>query len=86
MTLFQSHCQQSSRSRRIEKKEAETKNGAARAPFFLLARDVQDAQVPRRPWMAESGPGEMGVPLRGDAWRLSVMGQVLRTAADSFDL
>jgi len=26
---------------------------------WLMARDVQDARVPRRPWMAESGPGEI---------------------------
>jgi hypothetical protein len=24
-----------------------------------MALDVQDAQVPQRPWMAESGPGEI---------------------------
>ncbi len=28
----------------------------------FLARDVQDAQVPRRPWMAGSGPGEIPSP------------------------
>ncbi len=32
--------------------------------FRILARDVQDARVPRRPWMAASGPGENRTPDR----------------------
>jgi hypothetical protein len=30
-----------------------------------MARDVRDARVPRRPWMAESGPDRMGLPAVG---------------------
>ena len=48
-----------------------------------LARDVPDAQVPRRPWMAESGPDRMaGRYAARLSSRFALLGTNFRPAGD----
>ena len=46
-----------------------------------LARDVQDAQVPQRPWMAESGPDRIDSSLRSSPLR-GALTSFVRLSAD----